>query len=75
MKFDKRKGENKDEIINKLRNKIKELKIHCSAIDDMNLKKMKNCANCRYREDYDYYRNDKKCRMCNSKYSEWGEEE
>ena len=64
-----RKGENKDEIINKLKNEIKELKVHCRAVDDVNAK-MKNCVNCKYSEDYDYYR-DKKCCMCSSKYSKW----
>lgn len=59
----------KNEIINKLKNEIKELKAHCRAVDDVNAK-MKNCVNCKYSEDYDYYR-DKKCCMCSSKYSKW----
>lgn len=55
--------------INKLKKEIKELKAHCRAVDDVNAK-MKNCVNCKYSEDYDYYR-DKKCCMCSSKYSKW----
>lgn len=64
-----RKDENKDEIINKLKNEIKELKAHCRAVDDVNTK-MKNCTNCKYGAHYNYYR-DKKCCMCSSKYSKW----
>lgn len=59
--------------INKLKKEIKELKAHCRAVDDVNAK-MKNCVNCKYSEDYDYYR-DKKCCMCSSKYSKWEQKE
>lgn len=63
-----RKGENKDEIINKLENEIEELKAHCRAVDDVNAK-MKNCTNCKYasREEGHY----DKCDECDSEYSEW----
>lgn len=62
-----RKGENKDEIINKLKNEIKELKTHCRAVDDVNAK-MKNCANCKYlwsEESAEF------CDKCDSEYSKW----
>lgn len=51
----------------KLKAEIEELKTHCRAVDAVNVK-MKNCVNCKYSEDYDYYR-DRKCCICDSKYS------
>lgn len=56
-------------IMSRRAKRIEELKTHCRAVDAVNVK-MKNCVNCKYSEDYDYYR-DKKCCMCSSRYSKW----
>ncbi len=52
-----------------LKTQIEELKTHCIAVDNVNAK-MKNCVNCKYGEDYDYFKS-RKCDKCNSKYSKW----
>lgn len=52
----------------KLKADLEEQKTHCLETEAMNIK-MRNCINCKYREDYDYYRD--KCFICSSKHSKW----
>lgn len=52
-----------------LKKQIEAFKDNCDAMKDV-IEQMKNCVNCKYSEDYDYYR-DKKCCICSSKYSKW----